>query len=110
MTVKFSKGDAEKQRREKTYQSIKNKQEEEPWINLRFNQVQVFDFEESAPRDCILNFPEICFTLTTPSKYSRYKRIILYFNIKSIYELKLMTVWIMGPTFVFPSWEVKIYI
>ena len=40
--MKFSKGDADKQRREKTYQSMKNKQEEEPWINLRFNQVQDF--------------------------------------------------------------------
>ena len=42
VTVKFSKGEAEKQRKEKSYQSIKNKEQEEPWVNLRFNQVCSF--------------------------------------------------------------------
>eukprot|EP00088_Acartia_fossae_P028935 TRINITY_DN2973_c0_g1_i8.p1 TRINITY_DN2973_c0_g1~~TRINITY_DN2973_c0_g1_i8.p1 ORF type:complete len:174 (-),score=57.29 TRINITY_DN2973_c0_g1_i8:432-875(-) len=40
VTVKFSKGEAEKQRKEKSYQSIKSKEQEEPWINLRFNQMK----------------------------------------------------------------------
>jgi len=48
VTVKFSKGDAEKQRREKTYQSIKSKQEEEPWINLRFNQMGSAKWEDES--------------------------------------------------------------
>jgi len=48
VTVKFSKGEAENKRKDKTYQSLKNKEQEEAWVNLRFNQLRSAKWEDES--------------------------------------------------------------